>query len=94
MRNLCILDSNNFEMDRKVFLDKHQNDDDRKRMKQMGIYLTIPFLLAVPPIIGWFIGKWMDGELNTSFIKYLGVFLGLIAGFREFYRIVKRFGDK
>ena len=66
---------------------------DPKEMKKLGVYVTIPFILAVPPIIGWFIGKWLDEVFSLFFLKYIFILLGLIAGFRELYRLIKKFGD-
>jgi ATP synthase protein I len=64
-------------------------------MKRFGIYLTIPFILAVPPILGWFIGSWLDAKLGTKPIfMFLLIVLGFIAAFRELYRIIKRYGNE
>lgn len=63
-------------------------------MKQYGVYLTLPFVLAIPPVIGWLIGSFIDELLHTRpYFMYAFILLGFIAGFREFYRIVKRFGE-
>lgn len=72
-----------------------RNDDkDPKRMRQLGAYITIPFILAVSPVLGWLIGSWLDGQLNTKpYLMYLFILLGFIAGFREVYRLIKRFGN-
>lgn len=71
------------------------NDDDKQsRARQIGVYITIPFVLAVPPILGWFVGNWLDGLLKTGpYLMYLFLILGFVAGFRELFRIVKRFGQ-
>lgn len=63
-------------------------------MKQFGIFLTLPFVLAIPPVIGLLIGRLIDGALGTTFFLYFFMGLGFVAGFREFYRIIKRFGDE
>lgn len=63
-------------------------------MKQFGIFLTLPFVLAIPPIIGLLLGRLIDGALGTGFFQYFFMILGFIAAFREFYRIIKRFGDE
>lgn len=63
-------------------------------MKQFAIYLTIPFVLAVPPVLGWFVGTWLDEKLHTKPIfMYVMIVLGLIAAVREFYRIITRYGN-
>lgn len=69
-------------------------DEERKRARLIGVYITIPFVLAVPPIIGWAIGNWLDKKFDTSpFLMYSLIILGIVAGIREFYRIIKRFGN-
>jgi len=69
-------------------------DDKQKRARQIGAYITIPFVLAVPPILGWFIGDWLDSKLGTRpYLMYLFLVLGFVAGFRELYRIIKKFGN-
>lgn len=63
-------------------------------MKQFAAYITIPFALGIPPILGWFIGSWLDEKFQTKPIfMFLFIVLGFIAGFREVYRIIKRFGN-
>ena len=60
----------------------------------IGIYMTIPFVLAVPPIISWAIGSWLDNKLGTSpLLVILFLILGFIAGGRAFYRIIKKYGE-
>lgn len=69
-------------------------DKNQKNVKQLGAYITIPFALAVPPVLGWLAGSWLDKILGCApLLMYLLIVLGFIAGFREVYRIIKRFGD-
>ena len=51
----------------------------------------IPFLLGVSPVIGYFMGRWLDGKLGTGPILAL-VFLGLgfVAGIRETILVIRR----
>lgn len=71
------------------------NDEERRKKVQMiGVFVTIPFVLAVPPIIGWAIGSWLDGHFNTDpYLMFIFIVLGLIAGVREFIRLIKRYGN-
>jgi ATP synthase protein I len=63
-------------------------------VKKIGVLVTIPFVLAVPPIVGWFIGKWLDEVMHTApYLKYTLLILGLCAAGRECYRLIKEFGD-
>ncbi len=69
-------------------------DEKQKLFKQLSAFITIPFVLAVPPVLGWFIGNWLDKKLNTEpYLMYFMIILGFVAGFKEMYRIIKRYGD-
>lgn len=55
--------------------------------------MTIPFVLAVPPVLGWYLGQWIDELSGTAPIfMYVLIVLGFVAGFREVYRIIQRYG--
>lgn len=63
--------------------------------KQFGVFIMLPFVLAVPPIIGWFLGIWLDKHLHTTpYLRYVLLFLGVLSGARECYRLIKEYGDK
>lgn len=73
---------------------RNLDDDEKGNIRLIGVYATIPFVLAIPPVVGWFFGSWLDKWfLTTPYLMYLFTLLGLVAGFREVYRIVKRFGN-
>ena len=56
----------------------------------MGL-ATIPFFIGVAPIIGWWLGKWVDGKAGTDWIfQAIGVALGIAAAIRETIRMVRR----
>ena len=75
-------------------MEEKNKESKLKMAKQVGIYITVPFVLAVPPMIGWFLGQWLDAFFNTSpYLMYLFLLLGFASGFRELYRIIKRFGN-
>lgn len=64
-------------------------------MKQIGIFMTIPFVLALPPLLGWYVGSWLDEKLgSTPYLMYLLIILGLVAGFREVFHLIKRFSNE
>lgn len=68
-------------------------DPDQTALQKMGVFITIPFVLAVPPVIGYWIGNYLDKYFSTSpYISYLLLALGFAAGVREFYRIIKKYG--
>ncbi|MBS4167493.1 AtpZ/AtpI family protein [Parachlamydia sp. AcF125] len=69
-------------------------DDKEKKVQQLGAFATTPFVLVVPLVISWLIGHWLDRFFGTSpHLMYTCIGLGLFAGGREFYRIVKRYGN-
>ena len=72
-----------------------KDDDKRKLYRQMCVFITIPFVLAIPPVMGWLIGEWLDSLFDTKpILMYVFIVLGFAAGFKEVYRIIKRFGDE
>lgn len=61
---------------------------------QMAAYLVIPFALACSPVVGYLMGHWLDKWLDTApYLTYLFLFLGFVAGVRETYRIIKKYGN-
>ena len=70
-------------------------DDDKTGMiQQLAAFVTIPFVLAVPPVVGWWMGSYMDDYFGTApYLMYLMIVMGFIAGFRELFRIVRRYGQ-
>lgn len=72
----------------------NEEEEDKERWRQVGVYMTIPFMLAVAPIVGWLFGHWLDKKFSTSpYFMYIFVAIGFGAGVREVYRILKRFGN-
>ena len=70
-----------------------EDEEDNGNTKYLGL-IGVPFLLVVAPICGYYIGFWMDGYFNTSpYLAYGFLVLGVIAAIREFYHLVKKFGD-
>lgn len=62
-------------------------------LQQIGALVTIPFVLGVPPFLGWALGRWLDGHFGTApYLMYLFLAFGVFGGIRECYRIIKRFG--
>lgn len=61
-------------------------------LRSAGLLLTIPTLLIVAPLVGFFVGSWLDRRFATA--PWLGIG-GLAAGFaaagRETYRIYRRY---
>lgn len=52
---------------------------------------TIPLFLGVAPLVGWWIGRWVDRRAGTEWtFQAIGAFLGLLAGIKETIDLVRR----
>lgn len=70
-----------------------KKDDDLNYTKYLS-FVGVPFLLVVAPTCGFFIGYALDKYFNTKpYLAYIFLVLGIIAGIREFYRLVKEIGN-
>lgn len=62
--------------------------------RKVAPLITIPFALALPPLVGGWIGVQGDRFFHTSPYGMYGlIFLGFIGGIRETIRIIKRFSN-
>jgi len=60
-------------------------------LRQAGIYTVIPIIMAVGPILGLLIGKFLDKKLHTQpFLMILFLIFGCIASGKEVYNLTKR----
>jgi len=63
----------------------------RSSYRQLGILGTIPILLAVGPVVGFFIGRWLDSKLGTEpYLLILFLIFGFIASGKEIYKLIKQ----
>jgi F0F1-type ATP synthase assembly protein I len=70
---------------------KPRKANGRRQIRQLGLLGTIPILLVVGPVIGFIIGRWLDGKLGTEpFLLVLFLIFGFIASGREIYGIIKK----
>jgi len=72
-------------------LKKDKSDERRAYVRQSGLLSTIPFLLAVPPVAGLLIGRFIDKKLDTDPIFTIVLLvLGFVAGARETAIVIKK----
>jgi len=58
--------------------------------RQIGLLSSIPFILALAPIVGFLLGKFLDQKLRTQpWLSLILLVLGFVAGVRETIKIVK-----
>ncbi|MFW5877042.1 MAG: AtpZ/AtpI family protein [Myxococcota bacterium] len=67
----------------------------RKQLQAVGSVGTAGIELAVSIVIGFFGGKWLDDWLGTGpWLQWLGFGFGLVAGFRNLFRVARRVQQK
>jgi F0F1-type ATP synthase assembly protein I len=60
-------------------------------LRQAGIYTVIPIILALGPIIGYYIGSFLDRKFHTEpYLMILFLIFGFIAAGKEVYNLTKR----
>jgi len=48
-------------------------------------------MLVAGPVLGFFIGRWLDGKFDTEpYLMVILVLLGLVASGKESYKILKQ----
>jgi len=58
--------------------------------RQVGLLTSIPFILALAPIVGFLLGKFLDQKFRTQpWLACILLGLGFVAGVRESIEIVK-----
>lgn len=58
---------------------------------QVGVLTTVPFILVAGPLIGFWMGDWIDQRYATDpYGKAVLIFLGFAGSIREIVRIVQR----
>ena len=63
----------------------------REQLKVALRYGAVGIELVVSIFIGYFGGTWLDGKLGTApILQWVGLGLGLLAGFRSLYLLAKR----
>lgn len=63
-----------------------------KFVRQIGTVTTIPMILAAGPLVGYWIGQWMDGRFGTEpWGKILVSLLGFVASLKQVITIIRRF---
>lgn len=62
----------------------------RQAMGTVGLALAIPWMIAVPALIGW----WLDGKYATAPLWLIvGLVLGFLTTALDIYKLLKRFGQ-
>lgn len=74
-----------------IRIEMKNKDKFYSNLRQAGIYTIIPIILAVGPIIGYFMGNFLDKKLHTApYLMILFIIFGFIASGREVYNLAIR----
>ena len=62
-----------------------------EQIKQLGVLTTIPVILLVGPVVGFFLGSWIDRKAQLyPWFTIIFVSLGFIASGREVFNLLKQ----
>lgn len=66
-------------------------DPKYRYMRLVGTATMVPFLLAAGPLVGFFIGRFLDSLFGTEpVLKWILLGLGFVAGIREVIRLLQK----
>ena len=69
-----------------------KKDSGNKGLRSASLLLAIPTLLIVSPLVGFFLGNWLDTRFGLSpWLKIVGLVMGFVAAGRETYQIYRRY---
>ena len=67
-----------------------EQDKEKSVLKQIFEASTVGIQLVLSTFAGLAIGYGLDKLFGTSYLKFIFLFMGIIAGFRELFRIAKK----
>jgi len=66
-------------------------EDTKKSLKLIGLASTLGLTIVIATFIGLALGLWLDRVFNTSpWLTVTFLVVGIIAGFRNFYRFMSK----
>ena len=66
-------------------------EDTREALKLVGLASTLGLTIVIATFIGLALGLWLDRVFDTSpWLTVIFLLLGIIAGFRNFYRFMSK----
>lgn len=68
--------------------DKEKN---YKKLRQIGLFTTIPAILLVGPALGYFIGNFLDSYFRTSpWLMIFFMIIGAVASVKEIIKFISK----
>lgn len=74
-----------------ALLESRPDKKPSRYLKQTGLLGTIPAIMLVAPLLGFFGGRWVDEKFGTEpYLMILGIFLGVGSAGIETYNLIKK----
>ena len=68
-----------------------QPPKDHSSLRKASMLMVIPTLLLVAPLVGFFLGRFLDSRFGTEpWLSFVGLVLGFVAAGREIVSIVRK----
>lgn len=61
----------------------------RAQLKQAARVGSLGLEVAIALMLGFFAGRWIDRQVGTAFVQYVGLALGAAAGVRGLLRVIR-----
>ena len=74
-----------------ALMDGRQKEKSGRDLRQIGLLTAVPTLLLAGPLIGFFVGQWIDKKLETEpYLAAAGVIMGLVAAGIEIANLLRK----
>jgi F0F1-type ATP synthase assembly protein I len=65
----------------------------KNKWVEIESYIQLGVMLPAATFVGWILGRLMDHWLHTDWIQYVGLGLGIAAGFVQLFRVALKAGN-
>ena len=72
----------------------NEQNKDKNLLRQLFEASTIGLQFVLSIVVGFFMGYGLDKLFGTTYLKFVFLVMGIIAGFRELFRMAKKQQDK
>lgn len=68
-----------------------RKDDRFSGYRQIGLLTLIPIIMVVAPLLGYFLGSFLDEKLETEpYLMIVFIVFGFVAAGKEVYELIRR----
>jgi F0F1-type ATP synthase assembly protein I len=66
----------------------------KNKWVEIESYVQLGVMLPAATFVGWILGHLLDNWLHTGWIQYVGLGLGIAAGFVQLFRVALKSGNE